>query len=77
MFSSFQTVSRVVFGRGSAAELGSEAHKLNAAKVGLITDAGLTKVETDVDSLKSAIDYSAYACAQSDKGKQILAFLGK
>ena len=47
------------------------------ANFAALTDAGLTKVETDVDSLKSAIDYSAYACAQSDKGKQILASLGK
>lgn len=39
--------------------------------------AGLTVVETDVESLRNAIDYSAYASAQTDAGKEILAIMGK
>lgn len=47
------------------------------ANFAALTDAGLTLVETDVDSLKNKVDYSAYACAQSDTGKEILTALGK
>lgn len=47
------------------------------ANFAALTDAGLTKVSTDVDSLKAKIVYSDYACAQSDTGKEILSALGK
>lgn len=38
---------------------------------------GLTVVETDVESMKSAIKYDDYACAQTEDGKAILSILGK
>lgn len=41
MFSSFQTVERVVYGRGVAAKLGDEVLRLNCRRVGVITDKGL------------------------------------
>lgn len=41
MVSAFQTVRRVLAGRGSTASLGAEARKLGFRKVGIITDAGL------------------------------------
>lgn len=70
MFSSFQTVSRVVFGRGSAAELGNEVRKIGADKVGLITDPGLTKagIHTALtDSLeKAGIAFAIYDKAELD-----------
>lgn len=47
------------------------------ANFAALTDAGLELVETDVDSLKNAIDYTAYECAQSDTGKELLEKLGK
>jgi len=47
------------------------------ANFAALTDAGLSLTETDVDSLKNLIDYSAYSCAQSDTGKKILEALGK
>lgn len=39
--------------------------------------AGLNVVQTDVDSMKAAINYSDYSCAQSEEGKAILSLLGK
>lgn len=68
MFSSFQTVSRVVFGRGSAAELGSVARKLNAARVGLITDAGLTRAGIHIP-LTDSLAKAGIACAIYDKAE--------
>lgn len=47
------------------------------ANFAALSDAGLTVVKTDVESFKNKIDYSAYACAQSETGKKILAELGK
>ena len=41
MFSSFQTVERVVYGRGVAAKLGDEALRLGCRTVAVITDKGL------------------------------------
>ena len=42
-----------------------------------LEEAGLTVVETDVDSMKNAIKYEEYTCTQSDAGKEILSLLGK
>lgn len=42
-----------------------------------LENAGLTVVETDVESMKNAIKYEDYACAQSEEGKEILSMLGK
>ena len=41
MFSSFQTVERVVYGRGVAAKLGDEVLRLGCRTVAVITDKGL------------------------------------
>lgn len=41
MFSIFQTVGKVVMGRGCAAILGDEAKRLGAKKIGLIMDEGV------------------------------------
>lgn len=61
-----------------ACEFGLNMTKDGAqANFDALSDAGLTVVKTDVESLKNKIDYSAYACAQSDAGKAILAALGK
>lgn len=61
-----------------ACEFGLNMTKDSAqANFDALSDAGLTVVKTDVDSMKAKIDYSAYACAQSDAGKTILAALGK
>lgn len=58
------------FGKNLTAE-GSDAN-LEALKA-----SGINVVETDTESMKAAIDYSAYSCAQSDAGKEILSILGK
>jgi TRAP-type C4-dicarboxylate transport system substrate-binding protein len=58
------------FGKNLTAE-GSDAN------FAALKDSGINVVETDVESMKSAIDYSAYTCAQSDAGKEILSLLGK
>ncbi len=42
-----------------------------------LSEAGMTVVDTDTESMKAAIDYSAYSCTQSDAGKEILSLLGK
>lgn len=47
------------------------------ANFAALSEAGLEVIPTDVDTLKNKIDYSAYACAQSDAGKEILSALGK
>lgn len=47
------------------------------ANFAALSEAGLEVVATDVDSLKSKIDYSEYACAKSEEGKEILKALGK
>lgn len=61
-----------------ACEFGLNMTKDGAqANFDALSDAGLTVVETDVDTLKAKIDYNAYACAQSDAGKAILAAMGK
>lgn len=39
--------------------------------------AGLTVVDTDVESMKAAINYNDYTCAQTDAGKEILKMMGK
>ncbi len=59
-----------VYGR----DLTAESSDANFAA---LSDAGLTVVKTDVESMKGSIDYSAYACAQSETGKEILSQLGK
>jgi tripartite ATP-independent transporter DctP family solute receptor len=58
------------FGKDLTAE-GSDAN------FAALKDSGINVVETDVESMKAAIDYSAYTCAQSDAGKEILSLLGK
>lgn len=61
-----------------ACEFGLNLTKDSAqANFDALAEAGLTVVNTDVDSLKAKIDYSAYACAQSEAGKTILTALGK
>ena len=47
------------------------------ANFAALTEAGLTLVNTEVDGLKNAIDYTQYACAKSETGKEILAAMGK
>lgn len=47
------------------------------ANFAALSKAGLEVVPTDVESLKDKVDYSAYTCAQSDAGKEILSILGK
>lgn len=47
------------------------------ANFNALEDAGLTVVNTDIDSFKNAIDYSKYEATQTDKGKEILAAMGK
>lgn len=42
-----------------------------------LSEAGLTVIETDVDSMKNAIKYADYDCAKTDAGKEILSIMGK
>lgn len=51
MFSSFQTVERVVYGGAWPAKLGDEVLRLNCRRVGVITDKGLVDagIHTPVD----------------------------
>ncbi len=58
------------FGKNMTAE-NSDANFASLEK------AGLTVVETDVDSMKNAIKHEEYTCAQADAGKEILSLLGK
>lgn len=70
MFSSFQTVERVVYGRGVAAKLGDEVLRLNCRRVGVITDKGLVDagIHTPLmEALKSSgIDALLYDKAELD-----------
>lgn len=47
------------------------------ANFNALSEAGLNVIETDVDSFKNAIDYSAYEATKSDAGKEIIAAMGK
>lgn len=61
----------------------ASAYGLNATKessdanFNALEEAGLTVINTDIDSFKSAIDYSAYEATQSEEGKEIMAAMGK
>lgn len=57
MFSSFQTVERIVYGRNASAKVGDEVRRLGGKKVGIITDKGLTAAGIHiplVDALEKA-----------------------
>ena len=70
MFSSFQTVDRVVYGRGVIEKLGEEVLRLGKAKVGVITDKGLVKAGIHAPVLeslrKAGIDCLLYDEAEVD-----------
>ena len=60
-----------------ACEFGLNATKDGSdANFAALEEAGLEVIDTDVDSLKAKINYSAYACAKTDTGKQILGSMG-
>lgn len=61
-----------------ACEFGKNMTAENSdANFASLEGAGLTVIETDVESMKNAIKYEEYTCAQSDAGKEILSLLGK
>lgn len=68
MFSSFQTVERVVCGCGVAAKLGDEVRRLGCGKVGLVTDKGLTKAGIHVP-LMTALEKAGISAMLFDQAE--------
>lgn len=61
-----------------ACEFGKNTTKENSdANFNALEGEGLTVIKTDMESMKAAIKYSDYTCAQSEAGKEILDMLGK
>jgi len=62
MFSSFNTIRRIVYGFGSLQELGDEARRLGGSKVLVITDPGI-KTAGILDAVQQVIERAGLRCS--------------